>query len=167
MEYSSTYIPNNPRPIHKVRIAVPTKNMLQLYKDKKQFVEFGKNHHIEIFENNNLKRDFRIVPMYDAVQRKKTGQDLIDKTPIKEGYEFLISLGINELVLIDVKKGDIDWENPITNRELGTQLFRVQKIDKNGVIQFCHHTVSVADYNIGKIAKTYNSFLELKLPVMK
>ena len=157
------YLPNNPNPIRKVRVAVPTKRMLQLYADKKQYVEYGKNHHMEIFENGDGNREFRVVSMYDAVQKKKSGQNVVDTTPIQQGYDFLISLGINDLVLMDITKDDIDWNNPPSNRDLGTQLFRVQKMDVNGIIDFSHHTVSIADYSVGKMRKNYNSFLGIKV----
>jgi CRISPR-associated endonuclease Csn1 len=157
------HLPNNPHPIRKVRVAVPTKRMLRLYDDKKQFVEYGKNHHMEIFENGDGNREFRIVSMYDAVQRKKSGQSIVNTTPDNEGSSFLISLGINELVLLDVEEKHIDWNNPPSSKDLGTTLYRVQKMDVNGYIHFCHHTVSVADYDTGKVAKTFSSFFGIKV----
>ena len=82
---------------------------------------------------------------------------------MKEGYTFLMSLGINELVLMDVEKDDIDWNDPPSNKDLGTQLFRVQKTIVDGRVQFAHHTVSVADADVGKHSKTYNSFSGIKV----
>ena len=157
------HLPNNPHPIRKVRVSVPTKRMLRLYDDKKQFVEYGKNHHIEIFENSNGEREFRVVSMYDAVQRKRIGENIVNTTSDNKGFSFLISLGINELVLLDVGQNDIDWVNPPSSKDLGSQLFRVQKIDVNGKLLFCHHTVSVPDYHIGKVAKNFNSFSGIKV----
>ena len=87
----------------------------------------------------------------------------MNTSPPKDGYDFILSLGINELVLMDVNKNDISWKNPPSIRDLGTQLFRVQKMDVNGIIDFAHHTVSVADYHVGKIRKNYNSFSGIKV----
>jgi hypothetical protein len=72
-------------------------------------------------------------------------------------------LGINELVLLDVEEKHIDWNNPPSSKDLGTTLYRVQKMDVNGIIDFAHHTVSVADYNVGKHRKTYNTFSGIKV----
>ena len=126
-------------------------------------MEYGRNHHIEIFENSDGEREFRIVSMYDAVRRKRTGENIVNTTPDSKGFSFLISLGINELVLLDVGQDDIEWENPPSSKDLGSQLFRVQKVDVNGVLQFCHHTVSITDYHIGKVVKTFNSFSGTKV----
>ncbi len=156
-------LPGNPYPIRKVRVAVPTKRMLQLYKDKKQFVEYGKNHHIEIFVDKNNTRSFRVVPLYDAVQRNKTGKPVVNTIPPDPENQFFMSLSINELVLIDVNESDVNWNNPPSNAALGTQLYRIQKMDINGTIQFCHHTVSIADYGVGKLKKTFNSFNGIKV----
>ncbi len=160
---SLLHLPGNPNPIRKVRVAVPTKRMLQLYKDKNQYVEYGKNHHIEIFIDKNNNRSFRVISLFDAVRKKKSGEPVVDETPPNLGYQFFMSLAINELILLDVNESDIDWKNPPSSKDLGTQLYRVQKMDVNGAIQFCHHTVSIADYNTGKLAKTYNSFNGLKI----
>jgi len=64
---------------------------------------------------------------------------------------------------LDVGQDDIDWEDPPSSKDLGSQLFRVQKMDVNGIIDFSHHTVSVADYNVGKQRKNYNTFSGIKV----
>ncbi len=159
------FLPGNQYPIKKVRIATATKNMLQLYPDKKLFVEYGKNHHMEIFENENGKRSFRTVSIYEAVHRAKSGLPLVDKSPPDDEGHFIMSLAINELILLDVNEDDIDWEDPPEVRGFGAQLYRVQKMDVNGNIIFRHHTVSTVTDSIGYFRKTYNSFAGLKVTI--
>ena len=161
------YLNGNENPIKKVRVAVPTKDMLQLYKDKNLFVEYGKNHHMEIFENEDGKRIGRTVSMYDAVQRKKNNQPIIDKISPNENYHFVMSLAINELVLLDVEENDIDWDKPITNEALSTQLFRLQKMDINGILTFRYHTVSITSDDTGRVIKNANTLKGIKVKLDK
>lgn len=159
------YLMGSKNPIKKVRITVPTQDMLQLYEDKKLFVEYGKNHHMEIFEHKNGKRIGRTVSMYDAVQRKKKNKPIINETPTNENYRFVMSLAINELLLLDVEKDKIDWDKPLPNQALSTQLFRLQKMDVNGVLTFRHHTVSITNDDTGRIIKNSNTLKGIKVNI--
>jgi len=160
---TSLHLPNNPYPIRKVRIIKPSTRLLKLYPDRNLFVEYGTNHHIELFENEDGKRDFRICSLYDAVQRQKNGKPTVNQIPPKEGYSFLMSLAINELVLLDVEPNQIDWNKPPSSQALGSQLFRVQKMDKNGILTFRHHTVSIVSDDTGRVIKNFSTFKGMKI----
>lgn len=133
------YMPDTDIPIKSVRVRVPTEKMKQLYPDRKLFVEYGSNHHVEIFENKDGKRIGRFVSMFEAVERQKSGILIIDKTP-PEDYQFIMSLAINELILLDVEAELIDWLNPPQADILSGQLFRIQKMSVTGTITLRHHT---------------------------
>ncbi|MCH7762825.1 MAG: type II CRISPR RNA-guided endonuclease Cas9, partial [Candidatus Marinimicrobia bacterium] len=130
------------------------------------FVEPGSNHHISIFENIETgKRDGKVVSLFEAVQRNKNGLPIIDKTP-EEGWKFVLSLSINEMVLITDNIESIDWENKI---DLGKILYRIQIAPASLQISFRHHTVArlVTDDNQkpGLILKKPNTFKGIKVRV--
>lgn len=156
------YPPGSKNPLKKVRVAVTTKEMLQLYPNRKLFVEYGSNHHVEIFENKDGKRIGRFISLFEAVQRHKNGLPLIDISH-PNGLKFIMSLSINEMILMDVNENDIDWNDPPSAEALGTQLYRVQKMTTTGTITFRHHTVSLTDSPIGLVFKTPNTLRGIKV----
>ena len=88
------------------------------------WVEPGSNHHIEIFEytegKNAGKRGFCVITTYDAVNRIKKGEPIINRNHGKE-IKYLFSLSINEMFMLEVDSNKC-------------QLHRIQKIDQNGNI---------------------------------
>lgn len=137
-------MPTGNTKIKSVRVLIPTKNMIKLYDDRELYVEPGKNNHIEIFRNDKTgKQKGRVVSLFEATQRLKNHKPIIDKTPLEEGYRFLMSLSINELVLIGFNENDIDWNNPPDSTVLSSHLYRVQKMDVNNILTFRHHIVSI------------------------
>lgn len=93
-------------------------------------VEPGSNHHIEIFEftdkKGNVKRDGKVVTMFDAVQRSQKGQPVVCKD-YGDGKKFVCSLAINEMFMLELDGG-------------AKELYRVQKISSNKQIFFRPHT---------------------------
>ncbi|MCF7802074.1 MAG: type II CRISPR RNA-guided endonuclease Cas9 [Candidatus Marinimicrobia bacterium] len=142
------YIPNGKREIKKVRIKIPTSNMLALDEDKKRYVEYGKNHHMEIFEDQKGKRHFRVISLFEAAQRYKTGLPVINVTPPQPNWRFLMSLARNEMVLTDSDKtasiGAVELNQP-DSASIHNRLYRLQLMDVNGILKFRHHSVSGAD----------------------
>jgi CRISPR-associated endonuclease Csn1 len=117
--------------IKKVRIENVANNVIEM-KDKSgkvyRVVEPGNNHHIEIFEyldkKGKTKRDGRVIPMFDAVQRSLKGE-LVVKKNYGDGRKFICSLAINELFEFDNES---------------KELYRIQKISGNKQIFFRYHT---------------------------
>lgn len=156
--------PTSDIPITKARYAVKTKEMLLLRPEQNLYVKYGKRHHVEIFENEGGRRTGRFVPLFDAAQRHRKGEPVIDKTPPEEGWRFVMSLCINELFLLDVEPDMIDWDNPLSPAALGTQLFRVQKMSVINLIELRHHTVSLSGQSDpGVERKTCNSLRGIKV----
>jgi len=120
-------------PIKKVRISEVLGNAKGI-RDKQgkiyRYVKPGSNHHIEIFEYTNkkgkVKRDGKVITMFDAIQRSQRGEPVV-KRDYGDGGQFIRSLGINEMFLMDTGEGN-------------TELYRVQKISQNGQIFFRPHT---------------------------
>lgn len=152
--------------IKKVRIHDVGSNKIEIRPDV--FVDPGNNHHIVIFQKPNGKRDGNVVSLYEATQRRKRGEPVVN-TDCGEGNTFVMSLSTNEMVLVDTedfKTADIDW-NQITQQELSEHLYRVQKMDVNKNIIFRHHlSTSTEDKEeFGYLKKTAGSFKGLKVKI--
>jgi len=138
-------------PIKKVRIREVFNNMI-LLKDEDgrpyRAVAPGSNHHIEIIEytdkKGNLKRESRIVPLFEAVQRNQKGKPVVRKDHGAD-KKFVCSLAINDMVMMPNKKGEMD-------------LYRVQKMSVNKQIYFRHHTAATIDDDSTLIRKQANLF---------
>ena len=70
------------------------------------FIKLGSNHHMEIFTNGKegkeRKLQGRVVTMLEAAERKSKKRSIINKEPNPEwgeGYSFLMSLAVNDMVL--------------------------------------------------------------------
>lgn len=119
-------------PIKSVRIHDVKTNVIPL-KDKTgkvyRVVEPGSNHHIEILQykdkKGNIKKDGKVVTMFEAVQRSQRADPVIQKDhgPDKK---FICSLAINEMFMLKLDDGT----------EI---LHRVQKIIHDGRIVFRPH----------------------------
>lgn len=134
-------------PIKKVRIADVGNNLIPISdKDKNiyRYVAPGNNHHIEIFEYTNkkgeTKRDSKVVTLFEAVQRSRQGKPVVCRD-YGDGKKFICSLAINDLVMMKDKTGKMD-------------IYRVQKMDINGMVRFRHHTASTIDKKETYIDKT-------------
>jgi CRISPR-associated endonuclease Csn1 len=113
-------------PIHKVRLLVSMGEEGVARLSAGRIVAMGSNHHVEIFKLPNGKQSSRIVSTLEAVQRIKAGRSIIDRTHPAGGC-FVMSLSINEMLLIEVLPGK-------------NELLRVQKMDVNGSIILRPHT---------------------------
>ncbi|MBE0536524.1 MAG: type II CRISPR RNA-guided endonuclease Cas9 [Phycisphaerae bacterium] len=123
---------NGPQ-IKKVRIRDVFNNMIVMTdRDGKAYraVAPGSNHHVEIFAyedaKGRVKKDGRVVTMYEAVRRSVSGQPVICRD-YGDGRKFVCSLAKNEMFMLKTDE----------NEEL---LHRVQKLDQNGRIILRPHT---------------------------
>ena len=131
--------------IKSVRLFVAPGKMRALRKDKEgkaiDFVASGSNHHLAIYENEEG-RFSEIVPFWVAVERKKQGSALIDKTP-KDGSRFVGSYQINDMYVFDLDPKEIDFNDPKNAALISKYLYRVQKLSKKNTgsidIVFRHH----------------------------
>lgn len=117
-------------PVKKVRMLEESTGMLQIRPN--QFTAPGSNHHIEIYElldesgepvlnkDGSPKREGTIVTMFEAAQRAKNKQPLI-KRDHGPNTRFVMSLGINEMILLDIGQ-----DEPV--------LHRVQKLSMERII---------------------------------
>jgi CRISPR-associated endonuclease Csn1 len=114
-------------PIRKVRINVAMgANSVASLPGARAVAKSG-NHHVEIFkERIGNGRFARVVSTFDAARRLMKGEPVIDRTP-PPGFEFLMSLSINEMLLVDGLPAE-------------KSLHRVQKMDVNGSIILRPHT---------------------------
>ena len=142
--------------------------MIQLYDGMKKFVQPGSNHHIVIFEKNDGSKVGEVVSLYVAAQRYLKREPVIQKTH-KDGLKFIMSLSINDLVLLDVDEETIDWNDAPSQESFGTQLYRVQKMDVNGIITLRHHSVAILvdeeGNNPGRAIKMPNTLNGIKVTI--
>jgi len=154
--------------IKKVRIYVPSTEMIQLYKGRKTFVEPGGNHHIAIFENEQGKREGDVITLFDATQRVCRGEPVIQKT-YKPGWKFVMSLSIDEMVIMDVNENEIDWNDTNLAFIYFDKLYRVQKMDINKIITFRKHTTARLQNDnkveIGRLFKNPNTLKAIKVKI--
>ncbi len=140
-----------PVPIKKVRIKETIENAKRLkhttiIKDKNgassqlnQHVNPRNNHHVAIYKDKNGEYFEKIVTFWDAAKRKNKGLPLIDKRP-KDGATFITSLQENDLFILGLEHGSVDWNN-IDYTLLSKHLYRVQKISSMDY-NFRHHLAS-------------------------
>ncbi len=154
-------------PIKKVRLHQPFNNILSLPNRNKTSVEPGKNHHIVIYryqdKKGRTKQDGEICTLFEAVRRLGNNEPVI-RHNLGEGKEFVCSLAINEMVLLDIDKNQIDWQDP-DHMALNSHLYRVQKISDS--ITFRHHLTAILkddqQKEIGMQSKTPNSYKGIKI----
>ncbi|MBE0392220.1 type II CRISPR RNA-guided endonuclease Cas9 [Flavobacterium sp. PL002] len=124
------------------------------------FVSTGNNHHVAIYrdEKGNLQDD--VVSFYDAVTLAKEGMSAINKTH-KNGWEFLFSMKQNEFFIFPsdgFNPHEMDLQNPINNKLISQNLFRIQKFSKVD-----YGNTSVRDYVFRHhLETTLNDSKELK-----
>lgn len=145
-------------PIKKVRVYNVAENVIAM-KDRSgnpyRYVEPGSNHHIEIFEykdeKGRVKRDSKVVTMFEAVRRSQNGEPVVQKNH-GEGTQFICSLSINDMVMMKNKRSEMD-------------LYRVQKMDVNKMVRFRHHIASTIERKETYIDKTAHLFEGHKVTV--
>ncbi len=155
-------------PIKKVRIE-EVKNNAIILPNGVTAVEPGGNHHIVLYrykdKKGNLKQGGEVCTVFEANRRRKDGEPIIRRDP-GPGKDFLMSLAINEMVLLDKEEQDVDWNNPDLT-VLSENLYRVQKISNQ--ITFRHHLLAILKDEEGKELgvqrPTHSSFKGIKVRV--
>lgn len=156
-------------PIKKVRIQEPKNNAIELSDRNKTAVEPGGNHHVILYrykDNKGLeKQSGEICTTFEAVRRKKNGEPII-RRDLGPDKQFLLSLSINEMALLNTKEDQIDW-NELDYSQISKNLYRVQKISNQ--ITLRHHRVAVLRNDngeeIGVTRPTHSSFQGIKVRV--
>jgi len=85
------------------------------------------------------------------VQRSQQEEPVVCKD-YGDGRKFICSLVINDLVMMKNKIGKMD-------------IYRIQKMDINKMVRFCHHTASTIDKKETYIDKTAHLFEGYKISV--
>ncbi len=160
--------PKTGHPVKTVRVKIPATNMIPLYgKERKLFVEPGKNHHIEIFSSKDGKqKNGYVISLYESVRRKRAGEAIIRKELYDSEFPiFIMSLSANEMILLDEKNDETDISK-LSMDELTNQLYRVQKITVTKIITLRHHTVTLSgESDPGVVRKIPNSLQAVKVRI--
>ncbi len=103
-------------------------------KERVRYVTSDENHHIEIFETKDKKGrtvwDANVVSMFEAMQRKKRGEEIIQRKLIRDGKEVE-----DAKFLFSLCKGDIVFMKDIKD-ESKYEYFKLIKMDINCVLMF-------------------------------
>ena len=145
-------------PIKRVRIAVPSSNMVKL-KDYNIWVAPGSNHHIIIYSDEKGKVQFKTVTLFEVARRKANNLPIISKE-LAPDCDFLLSLQRNEMLMVGPAPEGFDVNTKSTYKLIFDQVYRVQKFDVNGNITLRKHFVSLAQGNMGVLRKIPNSLIK-------
>lgn len=115
------------REIRKVRVLVPQQSqlMVPVRPAPKTFASSDNNHHIAIYRLENGEIDYRVVSLFEATQRLKTGEPIARRT-LPSGGSLLMSLAKNDILEVPGKEGAKDY-------------YVVVKLSSNGQIALRPH----------------------------
>lgn len=126
------------RPIKKVRVFAKLRPasvfpVRDRYGQNFKYLKYGSNHHVEILENQSTnKREMRFVTTMEAAARARRKKIPIYDCSAAEGWTFLMSLGINDMVEI--------------SRDGVSEYYRVQKLDGgNRRLYLRHHLAATTE----------------------
>ena len=112
-----------------------------------------------------------MVTFWTVVERKRKGFPIYQLPP--DGSEIVTTMQINDMFLLGIDEGEIDWENPDTSL-LKEHLYRVQKlsskfyefrINTEASIQNNFHPYYISIRNFGNGKTGWNSFNPIKVNV--
>nr|WP_218134422.1 type II CRISPR RNA-guided endonuclease Cas9 [Mucilaginibacter gossypii] len=121
------------------------------------FVSTGNNHHVAIYRDENGNLQDEVVSLYKVItERINQGLPVVDKTYNQHlGWQFLFTMKQNEYFIFpstDFDPLEIDLLDPVNNKLISPQLFRVQKFSKvmygNSAVRdyvFRHHLETVIE----------------------
>lgn len=120
------------------------------------FVSTGNNHHVVIYRDENGNLQDCVVSFYETVERINQSLPVIDKIYKQDlGWQFLFSMKQNEYFVFPSEifdPSEIDLLNPLNNKLINSNLFRVQKFSKllygNSAVReyvFRHHLETNVD----------------------
>ncbi|ROL58951.1 type II CRISPR RNA-guided endonuclease Cas9 [Bacteroidetes/Chlorobi group bacterium ChocPot_Mid] len=107
------------------------------------WVEPGNNHHIIIFSENG-KVCGKVVTLFEAYQRRSKKLPIIDKN-LGPDKEFLYSLRINDLVIMGDIPNGFETLDQSTYHLIFDKVYRVRSIDRNNIIDFRKHFISILE----------------------
>lgn len=116
------------------------------------FVSLGNNHHVAIFRDLEGNLQEEVVSFYEAVSRKKRGEEVIQKAHPK-GWEFVFTLKQNDMFVIPSESfnpAEIDPNDPDSYPIISQRLFRVQKLTSKDY-WFRHHLETTVTNDIKNI----------------
>tara|TARA_X000000950_G_scaffold249058_1_gene308618 strand:- start:2556 stop:5912 length:3357 start_codon:yes stop_codon:yes gene_type:complete len=122
------FMPNlkgDPVPVKSVRIRESLTGVVQLKADLNQYVNLRNNHHVLIYLNKKQEYCEDVVSFWEVVRRARF-KEPIYQLP-KGGYQFITTLKINDVFLLDLEEKEIIIEEE-SNSFLAKHLYRIQKL---------------------------------------
>jgi len=112
-------------PVNKVRVREFMSGAEQLKDGKNQFVNPRSNHHLLVYLDNQEKIKSRVVSFWEAVERVKNGDSIIQ--PPADAEKTISTLEINDMCILGLSEEDLDFTKSST---LFEHLYKVQKVSK-------------------------------------
>ncbi|MCW3120841.1 MAG: CRISPR-associated protein Cas9 [Flavipsychrobacter sp.] len=120
------------------------------------FVSTGNNHHVAIYRDQEGNLQDTVTSFYETVERANQGLSSVDKEYNQHlGWQFLFTMKQNEYFVFPSDQFDpseVDLMNPLNNKIISPNLFRVQKFSKltygNSAVReyvFRHHLETSVD----------------------
>jgi CRISPR-associated endonuclease Csn1 len=136
------------------------------------FVSTQNNHHVCIYRDQDGHLQDIIITFFEAVERANQGLPIVDKLYNQHlGWQFLFTMKQNEMFIFpseDLDPNEIDLINPLNNKSISNNLFRVQTISKvsypNQTVRdykFRHHLETSVEDNKELKDITYKSIKSL------
>lgn len=122
------FMPNlkgDPVPVKSVRIRESLTGVVQLKADLNQYVNLRNNHHVLIYLNKKQEYCEDVVSFWEVVRRARF-KEPIYQLP-KDGYQFITTLKINDVFLLDLEEKEIIIEEE-SNSFLAKHLYSIQKL---------------------------------------
>ena len=124
-------------PIKKVRIREMLSGVVQVKNGENQYVNLRNNHHVLIYLNQSHEYCEHVVTFWEAVRRFRFGEPVFQLP--EDGVEFVTTLQINDLFLLDIEETQLTIENE-SKSFLAKHLYRVQKLSsKFYEFRLVHH----------------------------
>ena len=121
------------------------------------FVSTGNNHHVAIYRDNMGELQEKVVSFFEAVERVNQGLTVVDKVFNQDlGWQFLFTMKQNEYFIFptnDFDPSEIDLMNPVNNKLISPNLFRVQKISSKNYMFNRHFETTAVDSELLKNKK--------------
>lgn len=147
--------------IKSVRMKIGGKALTPIHRDAetdklKDFVFTQNNHHVAIYQDEEGNRFEEVVTLWDALDRKITGQEIIKRFDDK-GRKLLISMQRNELYVFGLDPEKIDLSDPKNYPNISKRMYRVQKL---ATYNYCfrHHLATTLEDD--STMKTFHSHSE-------
>lgn len=124
-------------PVKNVRIRETLSGVVKLKENINQYVNLRNNHHVLIYLNQDQEYCEQVVSFWEAIRRVRFDEPVFQLP--EDGVEFVTSLQINDLFLLDLNETELNFKHE-SKSFIAKHLYRVQKLSsKFYEFRLVHH----------------------------